>query len=242
MLSWVLPLLVALASADARAVPRSADPAIRYGNLDRGTCESELSRRHIAFTPVAEARGVLAPVRLAGPLHGVTYHSALPARQRATSPYEILDCRLVLALDDFSKILEKHDIVEVIHFSVYRPPSLHRDALAHHSSTGSELSLRSSLRTQHAGALAIDAGWFKRRDGTVLQVQRDFHGRIGTKTCGPGTGPSPATPEALELRRIACEAADAHLFNVELTPDYNWPHRNHFHLEVTPQARWFLVH
>lgn len=220
MLSWVLPLLVALAT------PTRAAPAVHYGSLDRTTCENELTRRNIPFTPVAEARGVLAPVRLTGPLHGVTYHSALPARQRATSPYDILDCRLVLALDDFSQILAKHDIVEVIHFSVYRPPGPRVQTLAH----------------QHAGALAIDAGWFKKRDGTVLQVERDFHGRIGTKTCGPGTGPSPSTPDARELRSIVCDAADARLFNVELTPDYNWPHRNHFHLEVTPQARWFLVH
>ena len=32
------------------------------------------------------------------------------------------------------------------------------------------------------------------------------------------------------------------LFNVALTPDYNWAHRNHFHLEVTPRVKWFLVH
>ena len=64
-------------------------------------------------------------------------------------------------------------------------------------------------------------------------VERDFHGRIGAPTCGAGTGPNPATPEALELRRIVCDAADAKLFNVELTPDFNWAHRNHFHLEVT---------
>jgi hypothetical protein len=31
------------------------------------------------------------------------------------------------------------------------------------------------------------------------------------------------------------------MFNVMLTPDYNWPHRNHFHLEVTAGARWVLV-
>ena len=98
------------------------------------------------------------------------------------------------------------------------------------------------LGTRHDGALALDAGWFVRRDGTRLDVEKDFHGRIGAKTCGPGTGPSPATPEAIELRNIACEAADAHLFQVELTPDYNWPHRNHFHLEVTPKVKWFLVH
>ena len=30
--------------------------------------------------------------------------------------------------------------------------------------------------------------------------------------------------------------------NVELTPDFNWAHRNHLHLEVTAGARWFMVH
>ncbi len=237
MHAWAVPLILALVMPAVHSqdesqplqVPRdvSQTPAARYGRLDRGSCEAELQRRHVPFAAVGQARGVLAPVRLTGPIHGVTYHSALPAAQRATSPYEILDCRLVLALDDFSQILAKHDVVEVIHFSVYRPPSAHFN--------------RPEGR-QHDGALAIDAGWFKRKDGTTLQVERDFHGHIGAPTCGPGAGPNPATPEAIALRNIACEAAAAHLFNVELTPDYNWPHRNHFHLEVTPQVRWFLVH
>lgn len=204
-------------------------PARRYGSLDRASCEAELGRRKIAFARVPSARGVLAPVRLGTPLRGVTFHTMLPAAQRPTSPYEILDCRLVLALDDFSAILAKHDVVEVIHYSVYRPPSARRWA-------------QGRIGRQHDGGLAIDAGVFVKKDGTRLDVERDFHGRIGATTCGPNTGPSPATPEALALRQIACEAADAHLFNVELTPDYNWAHRNHFHLEVTPSVTWFLVH
>lgn len=208
-------------------LPPGPAPAMRYGSLDRATCAAELGRRQLSFSPVAETAGVLAPVRLTGPLHGVTFHSMLPPRQRASSPYEILDCRLVLALDDFAAILAKHDVVDVTHFSVYRPPA--------------GRSVQHEM-TQHEGGLAIDAASFKRKDGSVLQVERDFHGRIGASTCGPGTGPTPATPEAVELRNIACEAADAHLFNVELTPDFNWPHRNHFHLEVRPAVRWFIVH
>jgi hypothetical protein len=236
MHAWVVPLVMALLApaaeeqaAQSIQTPRDvlSTPASRYGRLDRATCEAELQRRHVPFVQVGTARGVLAPVRLTGPLHGVTYHSTLPASQRATSPWEIFDCRLVLALDDFSAILAKHDVVDVTHFSVYRPPAA---------------SFARPEGRQHDGALAIDAGWFKRKDGTVLQVERDFHGRIGAATCGPGTGPNPATPEAIALRNIACEAAAAHLFNVELTPDYNWQHRNHFHLEVTPAVRWFLVH
>jgi hypothetical protein len=203
-------------------------PAVRYGELDRAACQAELGRRGIAFTPVDEARGVLAPVRLDGPLHGVTFRTGLSAPQRASSPWEIVDCRLALALDDFADQLAAHDIVTVVHLSMYRPPSSRWPD--------------GKLATRHPGGLAIDAATFVKKDGTTLEVQRDFHGHIGAKTCGPGTGPHPATPEATELRSILCEAADARLFNVVLSPDYNWPHRNHFHLEVAAGVKWFVVH
>lgn len=204
-------------------------PAKRYSSMDRGSCQAELVRRKIPFVSAGAARGVLAPVRLTGPIHGVTFHTGLPAAQRATSPYEILDCRLVLALDDFAAILAKYDVVDVIHFSVYRPPSARAFADGH-------------IGRQHDGGLAIDAGVFVKKDGTQLNVEKDYHGRIGAGTCVAGSGPSPVTPAAITLRSIACDAAAAHLFNVELTPNYNWAHRNHFHLEVTPNVTWFLVH
>ncbi len=203
-------------------------PALRYATLARATCEAELTRRGVPFRRVDEARGVLEPVRLDGALHGVTYHTGLPASQRAASPWEIVDCRLVLALDDFSAQLAAHGIVEVVHFSMYRPPGTQWPA--------------SRVASRHPGGLAIDTASFLKTDGTTLVVERDFHGRIGAPTCGAGTGPHPPTPEALELRRIVCDAADAKLFNVELTPDFNWAHRNHFHLEVTAGSQWFYVH
>ena len=48
-------------------------------------------------------------------------------------------------------------------------------------------------------------------------------------------------PEAREIRSIACEAADARIFHSILTPNYDRPHRNHFHLEVTAGVQWFIV-
>ncbi|MBX3204706.1 MAG: extensin family protein [Labilithrix sp.] len=204
-------------SLDRRGIP----VASRYAGLDRLSCEAELRRRRIAFTRVGEARGVVAPLRLAGPLSGVTFRSNLPASKSRTSPYDIYDCRLVLALDDFAQVLAKHDIVEVVHLSVYRPVS-------------KKVRLSGAGR-RHGGALAIDAAIFKTRDGRSLSVEKDFHPRrIGARPC-------PAPESASELRKIACEASDARLFNVLLTPDYNWAHRNHFHLEVTAGVRWTLV-
>ena len=202
--------------------------AVRYANLGQGACEAELRRRKVPFAR-AEARGVLAPVRLRGPVSGVTFRSQLPERTRASSPYEIFDCRLVLALEDFAKLLSKLDIVEVIHFSAYRPPPTRGWVPGH-------------LGSRHGGALALDVGKFVRKDGTVLDVEKQFHGRIGARTCGPGSGPAPSSPESLALRGLACDSASGHLFNVILTPNYNWPHRNHFHLEVTSGVKWFIVH
>ena len=95
---------------------------------------------------------------------------------------------------------------------------------------------------QHAGALALDAGRFITRDGKVIDVDDDFHGAIGAKTCGEGARPRRATPEAMTLRAILCEAVEARIFNVVLTPNYNRAHHNHFHLEVMAGVRWFLVH
>ena len=171
---------------------------------------------------------MLEPVRLTGPLHGVEFRTDLSDKARATSPYEIADCRLVLALDDFAVILEKHDIVQVRHYSIYRPPP---------KSWSDD-----KIGGQHNGALAIDAGRFTARDGTVLDVTKDFHGAIGAKTCGDGAGPQPVTANGKELRAILCEAVASHLFNVVLTPNFNRPHHNHFHLEVTADVKWFLVH
>jgi hypothetical protein len=208
--------LPAQPSLDTSGVPIAS----RYASLDRTACEAELGHRHIAYERVGEARGVIAPLRLRGPLSGVTFRSSLPEAQRRTSTMEIYDCRLVLALDDFARLLAKHDVVEVIHLSVYRPVS-------------SKTVLKGAGR-RHSGALAIDAAIFKTKGGQTLSVEKDFHGRIGAKPC-------PAPESATELRKIACEAHDEHLFNVLLTPDYNWAHRNHFHLEVTAGVRWTLV-
>ncbi len=101
--------------------------------------------------------------------------------QRATSPYEIFDCRLVLALDDFARMLRAHGVVEVIHISVLAPAA-------------GEAWPASEARHAPHGALAIDAACFVKSDGTTLDVERDFHGRIGAQTCGPAPARRPRRP------------------------------------------------
>jgi hypothetical protein len=231
LVAAAVALLAGARAGEARVPvesPSAADgtPAVRYAELDPSSCTAELVARGIPFAHVDGARGVLAPIRLTGPVHGVAFRSELSPLQRSSSPYEILDCRLALALDDFARILERHGVREVVHLSMYRPPPRGWAA--------------GRIGGQHGGGLAIDAALFKKDDGTTLDVDRDFAGRIGETTCGPNAV-QPRTVPSAELRSIVCEAAQEHLFQVELTPDYNQKHKNHFHLEVTAHARWFLV-
>jgi hypothetical protein len=201
---------------------------VRYAALDETACTAELAARKIAVTTEPATRGVRMPVRLDGALRGVIFRTNLKDAQRATTPWEIIDCRLALALDDFAAILAAHDIVDVRHYSVYRAPPK--------SWAADKVGMR------HNGALAIDVARLIRRDGSYLDVDRDWHGAIGSKTCGEGAGPRPATSDAKELREILCTAVAQRLFHVTLTPNYNRPHKNHFHLELTEGWKSFLVH
>jgi hypothetical protein len=217
-------------SSSAAHIATPADaaetPAVRYGRLSQDECEAELTRRGVEFVRET-GDGVLAPVRLTAPLHGVTFRTDQSDKARETSRWEIADCRLILALDDFTEVLRGHDIVEVRHYSMYRPP--------HNFPEG-------KIGKQHEGALALDAGRFIDSTGAVLDVDKDFHGKIDARTCGEGAGPKPPSPAGWQLRQILCEAVDRHLFNVVLTPNYNRAHHNHFHLEVMAGVSWFLVH
>jgi hypothetical protein len=197
--------------------PRS--PVLAYAALDRDMCEAELRRRDIAFDRGAPTPGVLAPVRLRGPLHGVTAHSSEP-RAAIRSRKELIDCRLALSLDDFATTLAARDIIDIEWASAYRPQS--------------QLGCTAKYRgEQHCAAMAVDVTSFGKRDGTRLVIVRDFHGRVGTLTCGSGE------PPRNELWSIACDAA-GRTFQVVLTPNWNADHNDHFHLELTTHP-WVLV-
>ena len=98
-----------------------ATPAYRYANMSDDEAVAELDRRGILYTREMPVPGVRTPIRLTGRLHGVHFHSSLSPDERVQSPFEILDARLALAIDDFAAILERHDIDEVVHYTMYRP-------------------------------------------------------------------------------------------------------------------------
>jgi hypothetical protein len=223
------PFFVADPTTKVVPILRADAPNLRYANLDREACVAELARRKLSFVEGEATPGVDAPVRLRGPLHGVEIHSSRTPKSRKRSIYEVFDCRLVLALDDFAELVAAYGVTEIIHSGAYRPKA----------ESGCT---RRYWGLQHCAALAVDVQAFKHGDGTTLRVDRDFHGRIGLGSCAGGVGPTPRTPGADELWAFVCGAAERALFNVMLTPNYNLEHRNHFHLELTPDAGWMMVH
>lgn len=320
-----------------------ASPAYRYANMSDAEAIAEIDRRGILYTKLDSVPGVRAPIRLTGRLHGVNVRSSLPPDQRVTSMFEILDARLALAIDELCAVLEKHDIDELVHFTMYRPnvsapahglpeeaarvtprkpagarprpevtpikgkpaaraeaPSLGKGALdglprapaprGERQKAGeaakpeppviaapavkkpaAKTAARSAPKaapvapkakkvakrdapasglhqttwaqpgTRHPAGLAIDVGLLRKRDGRWINVARDFHGKIGARTCGDGA-PMPESEAARELRAIVCESAALGVFTYVLTPNYNAAHADHFHMEIKPGVKWFLHH
>lgn len=202
--------------------------AYYYANLSNEETLAELDRREIPYERVIPGvPGVRLPIRLTGRLSGVWIHSVLPAEQRKTTPFEILDGRLALALDDFCKILAAHGFVEVVHFTMYRPPhDGPPDENKHHH--------------RHPGGMAIDLGAIKKESGHWIAVGPHWPSDIGAKTCGPG-GRQLKGRRGRELLSVACEAADLRIFHYMLTPHFDEPHADHLHLEIKVGVKWFLV-
>lgn len=215
------------ASASNDQAKGAIAPATRYANMTNDACSAELAARGIPHQVVGPKRGVALPVRLTGALSGVAFHTLLPPRERGRSSYEIYDCRLLLAVDDFAKVLVAHDVTEVMYYSAYRPPPAGFPD--------------DRLGERHDGGLAIDIGFFRTKDGLGLNVERDYQAFPNERPCAPGPPPKQMTRSSFALRRIACEAIDARLFNAALTPGYDPQHRDHFHFELNAAATSFVV-
>lgn len=199
-----------------------ASGAYRYANASDDQVRFWIAERELPFVELPDPiPGVRLAGRLTGALHGVWIHGA-DIRHIAESPYEILDGRLALALDDFCKILNENAVVELEHLSIYRPKVA-----------------ATQPQTRHPGALAIDLGAIKQSDGNWLRVKRDFPPAIGAKTCGAGSVQADSAAGQL-LQRILCEARRRGIFHYALTPHFDAAHADHFHLEIKPVVKWYL--
>lgn len=223
--------VVAVGPADAGAEPPAGDavpgavaePAAPMpGGLDADAlvaltaeaCYAQLDAWRVPYERVGRApSGIEAPVRLTGPLAGVTW--AIP--WRATDHHDVLDCRLAAALAEWSVLLRALDVVEVRIYSFYRE--------------GSRQGVGAAARgrpSQHHYGLAVDARWFVLATGEVLDVLADWRDPGADETCDGAVD----DPRAAVLLSAFCGAWEAGLFHVQLSPAHNREHANHFHLDL----------
>ncbi len=203
--------------------------AFRYALLSSEACLAQLDARGVPYQRIGPTKQVETPLRFTGPIRGVTFRPTYRPEEDQAAPATIADCRLALAIDDMAAVLARHGVVEAAYLSMYRPP-VGRSALI-------------PPGRRHPSALAIDLATVKLGDGKVYSVQYDFHGRVGAQTCGEKAAkPTRDTPGAKLWREIACEVGDKRSFNLLLTPNYDYGHRDHFHMEVRTGIRWFLIH
>jgi hypothetical protein len=207
-------------------------PGRTYGNLEDVACLVALENRGITYERYGRhAHGVQTPVRLMGPLHGVRFMHAEAPDWLASARHEILDCRLVLALDDLAALLARRGVSVVYHYGVYR----------------GDLPLPKKGRPlHHVAALAMDVAMFEKEDGTRLEVRRDWSGRVGARPCAAraASGANEAVTSSSarsELHGILCDLVDEKLFHQVLTPNHDAAHWDHFHLEVMRDTEWTLV-
>lgn len=209
----------------------SSAPSVKYAGMTRKECLAELKHRKVKFEEVEQARGVVIPIRPKGTIGGVLFRTEVPAAERATSPHEVMDCRLALALGDLAAILVQHDIEEVLHFSAWRPPEKSWPA--------------DKPAIRHPGGIAIDLRRFvkKAAPGSKpkdLIVERDWKPARDKPPC-TAEAKAAGDAEAKEIRAIFCEADERRIFTSQLSPNYDKAHENHFHFEIRPDVKWRLV-
>jgi len=196
-------------------------PASQYAGLSPAGCKREVQKRKLPVKDAA-AKGVAVPMRLNGPLHGVRFITA-----PSPSPFGVADCRLLLALDDFTEVLSSFEVTSVQLDSMFRS----RARIAGHKNKTS----------QHAHAMAADIVAFTLADKRRLVVENNWGASIGKTPCGPDAVLEERSDDIVMLRNLACAVARRGVFHHMLTPSFDAAHRNHLHFDIKRDTKQWAI-
>lgn len=185
----------------------------------RAACLAELRRQGVPYQPAPPRRLIWLPVRITGPIHGLTYKALY------TRAPPLVDCQFALGLARAARVLHRFGVVRVLYTSTWRPAP------------------RRSWRRvgHHPQGMAMDINELVLRDGTRLNILKQWERLYG----GPGKCVGhPRTHAGARLRRMLCALERAHIFLRIISPDSDFGHRNHWHLsgarlgEAFVRQRW----
>ncbi len=184
---------------------------------------------------------VNAPVLLDGPIEGVEIRPRWPRSQRVNA---VMDCRLALALVNLAREAKRHGVTQVLFYSTYRPIKVHdgpcargKKGRACRAAKKAYKKAQKGKMSQHRRALAIDIRWFVMEDGETIDLLEAYERHSKKPPCKD----EPETSSGRFLKEFACALHEAKTFNVMLTPNANKAHHNHFHFDITPDAKWYII-
>ena len=180
--------------------------------LTGAACIRDLVKRGIDVKTGPARRGVETPVLVFGKIGGVEWLYAWDPKGSMH-----IDCKFVYSLLKWAPILTANNVKRVTYTSTYRAPDGRR------------------IISQHGHGLAVDVRSVTLNDGRELVVLKDWRKAYGTKDDCVG---KPGTTDAKLLRTIICQAEKANIFRLMLSPDSDWDHQNHFHIDGLGRIDW----
>jgi hypothetical protein len=205
---------------DGDAEVASASVDITVGDITAASCREWLDAFHIDYTPSGATPGVVDPITAKTPINGMPFKVV-----GGTSPRTTLfaDCRLIKSIVLAVPSFRERDIAQVTDYGVYNYRCI---------GSGTPPNCPQGM-SQHAYAMAIDLAAFTTSDGTTYTVNDDWViDPDSQETCD-----APAEPgKDAFLHELICELKGMKIWNIVLTPNYNADHRNHFHVDLTPDS------
>lgn len=205
-------------AADAPLATASVD--ITLGDPTPATCKDWLDLYQVVYTDGPAREGVADPVTAEVPVNGVFYRSVGAANRRTTL---FGDCSLVLSLARAASFMRERRIVEVTDYGIYNYRCI---------GGGTPPDCPNGI-SQHAYATAIDLAGFTDVDDTYYSVNDDWViDPESEETCEAASEPG----KDAFLHELICALKGAAIWNIVLTPNYNAAHRNHFHVDLSPDS------
>lgn len=183
-------------------------------------CKAALAFYGVAFTEGPENPGIADPVTATVPIAGISWRYNGNENPRPTL---MGDCTLIRSLAEAAAILAARDVVEVTDIGVYNYRCI---------GGGTPPNCPNGI-SQHAYAKAIDIAGVTNSAGDYFSVNDDWViDPNAEETCQAPTEPG----KDQFLHELICALKTAKVWNIVLTPNYNADHRNHFHVDLSPDS------
>jgi len=212
--------VAATAYDEAGLTVARAEVEIVVNDPELADCRAWLDLYQVDYALGPDNDGVADPVTATVPINGVAYRYV-----ENTSPRTRMfaDCELILSLAKAAPILRGYRIVEVADIGIYNYRCI---------GGGTPPDCPNGI-SQHAYAKAIDLAGFTDASGVYASVNDDWViDPAEESTCAAATEPGVDR----SLHEWVCSLKRAGVWNIVLTPNYNASHRDHFHVDLTPNA------